>query len=259
MLVLFFYVPLLIFFSCKKALYEAKVVKQVLSYCRLLLNPRDEMAFDVVAKHQKLPKTFATPWRSYRGKVREREREKKKARVKENEQLLILSSKEPSSVALQRFSNDRSPVLGAYRESLLKIARLFSSWKLDRIVKLSAFVRSTLLEEAGGFDWRDESTSEKLSFLLGQMEEADVEETTIETQLVSFLEQIALFSPSERQGQDGGERSTLSTIHQSKGLEWRAVFVIQCLDGVVPSKQALQKKSDEEDASSVDGVEEERR
>lgn len=54
-----------------QALYESKVVKQVLSYLRLLLNPRDEMAFDVIAKHQKLPKTFAGAWRAYRNKVRQ--------------------------------------------------------------------------------------------------------------------------------------------------------------------------------------------
>jgi hypothetical protein len=50
-------------------LYEAKVVKQVLSYLRFLLNPKDEMAFDVIAKHQKLPKSFSGPWKAYRGKV----------------------------------------------------------------------------------------------------------------------------------------------------------------------------------------------
>ena len=27
----------------------------------------------------------------------------------------------------------------------------------------------------------------------------------------------------------------LSTIHSSKGLEWKHVFILQCLDGVIPS------------------------
>jgi DNA helicase-2/ATP-dependent DNA helicase PcrA len=33
----------------------------------------------------------------------------------------------------------------------------------------------------------------------------------------------------------------LSTIHSSKGLEWHTVFIIQCLDGVIPSGYSLDK------------------
>lgn len=118
--------------------------------------------------------------------------------------------------------------MSSYRDALLKLARLFAEWKLDRQILLSVFVRRSLLEDAGGFDWRDESVADKLSFLLGQMEESgDRAETTLEEQLVAFLEQIALFSPSERQAGGESGRAVLSTIHQSKGLEWKAVFVMQ--------------------------------
>lgn len=33
----------------------------------------------------------------------------------------------------------------------------------------------------------------------------------------------------------------LSTIHSAKGLEWHTVFIIQCLDGVIPSGYSLDK------------------
>jgi DNA helicase II / ATP-dependent DNA helicase PcrA len=36
----------------------------------------------------------------------------------------------------------------------------------------------------------------------------------------------------------------LSTIHSAKGLEWEHVFVIQCLDGVIPSGYALDRDDD---------------
>lgn len=40
----------------------------------------------------------------------------------------------------------------------------------------------------------------------------------------------------------------LSTIHSSKGLEWGAVFLIQCLDGIIPSGYAIEdpKQMEEE-------------
>ncbi|MEX0823195.1 MAG: ATP-dependent helicase, partial [Balneolaceae bacterium] len=31
----------------------------------------------------------------------------------------------------------------------------------------------------------------------------------------------------------------LSTIHSAKGLEWRTVFIIQCLDGIIPSGYSI--------------------
>lgn len=40
----------------------------------------------------------------------------------------------------------------------------------------------------------------------------------------------------------------LSTIHSSKGLEWEHVFIIQCLDGIIPSAYSVddEKQLDEE-------------
>lgn len=32
----------------------------------------------------------------------------------------------------------------------------------------------------------------------------------------------------------------LSTIHSSKGLEWQHVFIIQCLDGILPSSYSVE-------------------
>lgn len=35
----------------------------------------------------------------------------------------------------------------------------------------------------------------------------------------------------------------LSTIHSAKGLEWRHVFIIQCLDGIIPSAYSVEDES----------------
>jgi DNA helicase II / ATP-dependent DNA helicase PcrA len=71
---------------------------------------------------------------------------------------------------------------------------------------------------------------------------------------VDFLSQLSLMATGET---DGGratanetEKVTLSSIHQAKGLEWRAVFVIWLTDGMFPSSRSVQ---------SQDAIEEERR
>src|SRR6478736_2999868 len=61
--------------------------------------------------------------------------------------------------------------------------------------------------------------------------------------VTAFLEEVALANPIA--GEDTAvvgpedEKVVLSSVHQAKGLEWRAVFVIWLADGRFPSQRAL--------------------
>jgi DNA helicase-2/ATP-dependent DNA helicase PcrA len=65
---------------------------------------------------------------------------------------------------------------------------------------------------------------------------------------VSLLSEISAETVSE--GSEPDEKMVLSSVHQAKGLEWRAVFLVWLADGRFPSAQALR---------DLDGEEEERR
>lgn len=68
-----------------------------------------------------------------------------------------------------------------------------------------------------------------------------------------FLEEVTLtedYGAERENGTDDRERLVLSTIHQAKGLEWDAVFVMGLLDGKFPHQRALDEEG---------GLEEERR
>jgi DNA helicase-2/ATP-dependent DNA helicase PcrA len=71
---------------------------------------------------------------------------------------------------------------------------------------------------------------------------------------VEFLSQLSLMATGSSETiaaeEDDSEKVTLSTVHQAKGLEWRAVFIIWMTDGMFPSGRSLE---------SVEAVEEERR
>ena len=71
---------------------------------------------------------------------------------------------------------------------------------------------------------------------------------------VDFLSQLSLMATADTEGvrvaDQETERITLSTIHQAKGLEWRAVFVVWLSDGMFPSSRSLE---------SASAIEEERR
>ncbi|MBV9674546.1 MAG: ATP-dependent helicase [Verrucomicrobia bacterium] len=70
-----------------------------------------------------------------------------------------------------------------------------------------------------------------------------------------FLSQLSLLATGEAEAvaaDEETERVTLSTIHQAKGLEWKAVFVIWMADGMFPSSRSVKSKAPET-------IEEERR
>jgi DNA helicase-2/ATP-dependent DNA helicase PcrA len=72
--------------------------------------------------------------------------------------------------------------------------------------------------------------------------------------LESFLADVSLYddvlAKREEYGPNDDERMVLSTVHQSKGLEWDTVFILHLADGAFPNGRALAEEN---------GIEEERR
>jgi DNA helicase-2/ATP-dependent DNA helicase PcrA len=67
----------------------------------------------------------------------------------------------------------------------------------------------------------------------------------------AFLSEIALLTElsaeTVSEGGEPDEKMVLSSVHQAKGLEWRAVFVVWLADGRFPSAQALRDRDGEEE------------
>ncbi len=67
-----------------------------------------------------------------------------------------------------------------------------------------------------------------------------------------FLAQLALLGSIETAeataaNRDDDDKVTLSSVHQAKGLEWRAVFVVWLSDGMFPSSRSLERDEDVEE------------
>lgn len=67
----------------------------------------------------------------------------------------------------------------------------------------------------------------------------------------AFLSEIALLTEltaeTVSEGSEPDEKMVLSSVHQAKGLEWRAVFLVWLADGRFPSAQALKDRDGEEE------------
>lgn len=112
-----------------------------------------------------------------------------------------------------------------------------------------------LIRAVTGGDYRDYLEAEYPDFM-DRLEDLEQFALFAEgyTNLRTFLDEVSLTSEygavREQGGAEDDEKMVLSTIHQAKGLEWDAVFVINLVDGKFPNGRALEERG---------GLDEERR
>lgn len=83
-------------------------------------------------------------------------------------------------------------------------------------------------------------------------------EAQILTPLAGFLSHASL-EAGDNQAQQGQDAVQLMTVHASKGLEFKAVFVTGLEEGLFPHENSIGSSVLGSDGSAVEGVEEERR
>jgi DNA helicase II / ATP-dependent DNA helicase PcrA len=107
---------------------------------------------------------------------------------------------------------------------------------LDRSGYLEALEAERTIEAQGRI--------ENLQELVGVAQE--YQHTATEPNLSSFLQEISLYSDQDA---IRGEQSlvTLMTLHNAKGLEFRAVFMIGMEEGIFPHSRSLEENSLEEE------------
>jgi DNA helicase II / ATP-dependent DNA helicase PcrA len=111
---------------------------------------------------------------------------------------------------------------------------------LERVLERSGYLESLEAERTVEAQGRIENLLELVGVAREYREQAD------EPTLSEFLQQISLFSD---QDELAGERSlvTLMTLHNAKGLEFRAVFLIGMEEGVFPHSRSLEEQGLEEE------------
>ena len=212
--------------------FEQAHIKDVTSYLRLIVNPRDELAWKRVLKL--IPKIGnATALRVW--------------------ERLAYASEPLALVRGDEFAGSLPKNAAAgWREFADLIKNLIAPETIDSPAK-----QIELVLERG-----------YVEYLLANYENAEAREEDLRqlTRLAerfestdAFLSELALINterfapPSGTTGEDvvmGGdedERLTLSSIHQAKGLEWRVVFLIWAADGRFPSARSLRDAEGEEE------------
>ncbi|HWQ36547.1 MAG TPA: UvrD-helicase domain-containing protein [Blastocatellia bacterium] len=212
--------------------FEQAHIKDVTSYLRLIVNPRDELAWKRVLKL--IPKignaTAARVWE----------------RLAYAEEPLALIRTDALSEVLPKGAAT------GWSEFADLVSELIAPETIDHPTK-----QIELILERGYADYL------KANYENAEAREEDVRQLAnfagrFET-TANFLSELALINterfspPGGTTAEDvvmGGEEDeclTLSSVHQAKGLEWRVVFVIWVADGRFPSARSLRDAEGEEE------------
>ena len=199
--------------------YARKEIKDVLAYCQLVNNPRDDMAFE---------RCVNSPPRGIGRKTIER--------LTEHAYRYRLS--------LLDAARDAASVDGLSKQAAAKVLAF-----VDIMDRIAAVVHGDVEEvigmvlEASGYragltqsdDEQDQNRLANIEELLTDARQFD-EQNPGGGQLESYLERTWLVNETDDWDTET-EKATLMTLHAAKGLEFPVVFIVAVEDGVLPHER----------------------
>ncbi|HMA27628.1 MAG TPA: UvrD-helicase domain-containing protein [Solirubrobacterales bacterium] len=215
--------------------YERAEVKDAVAYLQLLVNPADEVSFSRVVN-------------SPRRGIGDSSQAKLRAHANTTGRTIWEIALEPEAV----------PGLGsAAIKSIARFTELIEGLLAEFEGGPVAELLRALLERSGYLDaLRAERTIEaegrieNLEELVGVASEFDanrqVEGPSDVAPLDEFLQAISLYTDQDDLKRDES-KVTLMTLHNAKGLEYDAVFMIGCEEGVFPHSRSLEEGNEEEE------------
>jgi DNA helicase II / ATP-dependent DNA helicase PcrA len=215
--------------------YERAEIKDAVAYLNLLVNPADEVSFARVVN-------------SPRRGIGDTSQERLRSHAANSGQTVWEAAREPEAV----------PGLGAAAiKAVARFVELIEDLRAEAEKAPVAELLRDLLERSGYLDaLRAERTIEaegrieNLEELIGVAAEFDanraLEGESDLTPLEEFLQAISLYTDQDDIGA-GEDKVTLMTLHNAKGLEYDAVFIIGAEEGVFPHSRSLEEGNEEEE------------
>ncbi len=215
--------------------YERAEIKDAIAYLQLLINPADEVSFSRVIN---------SPRRGIGNTSQGR--------------LLNHANTTGRTIWEVALEPEAVPGLsGAAIKSIGRFTELIGELRAEFENAPVADLLRALLERSGYLDaLRAERTIEaegrieNLEELVGVADEFDanrqLEGPSDIAALDEFLQAISLYTDQDDMTHDES-KVTLMTLHNAKGLEYDAVFVIGCEEGVFPHSRSLEEGNEEEE------------
>lgn len=208
--------------------YQREEIKDVLSYLRLIFNPKDDVA---------LSRVINKPTRG----------------IGDTTLLKIEQYATDHQITLHqacKLCDEIDGISAKTKQKIREFLSLLTHFQQKTDLKPIVFVNYILDQTGYKKMWEKKQTQEafeKLDYLNEFLKQlAHYEETTDDASIQTFLQDVSLFTTANQDEQKGIK---LMTIHSSKGLEFPYVFLIGWNEGTFPSSRA----------ESIEDIYEERR
>ena len=202
--------------------YARKEIKDVLAYCQLVNNPRDDMAFE---------RTINTPTRGIGRKTIER--------LTEHAYRYGMPLLEAARGAweIESFSKATAAKVAAYVEIIDRITALVHG-DVEEVIGTVLEASGYRASLAGSDDEQDQNRLANIEELLTDARQFD-EQNPGGGHLEEYLERSWLVNETDNWDATT-EKATLMTLHAAKGLEFPVVFIVALEDGVLPHERVGQ-------------------
>lgn len=192
--------------------YDRMEIRAVMAYLKVIDNPKDDVSFEKIANMPKRGIGDGT--------------------------LLTLKERNSSLSLLENLLllDSNSNITGAKLNKLLSLKFLFTDLiEKSKTLSISEFVKY-LVEKINLKNYFSVEEEDKDRFLNVEQLILSIEEfekTNEDSSLSSYLQSVTLISDIDSYREDE-ECVTLATIHASKGLEFKCVFIVGLEDGIFP-------------------------
>lgn len=206
--------------------YQRKEIKDVLAYCQLMNNPKDDLAFE---------RTVNTPARGVGAKTIERLGD---YAYRHGLSLLDAARDAPQVDGL---SKRAATLVGKFVEIVNRLdayAAGPAEEAVGAVLELSGY-REHLAKSESEEDLNRLANIEELLTDARQFDEQIEEEEGAESNLEAYLERTWLVNETDG-WDDDGDKVTLMTLHAAKGLEFPVVFLLAVEDGILPHERSAQ-------------------
>jgi DNA helicase-2/ATP-dependent DNA helicase PcrA len=209
--------------------FEQAHVKDVAAYLKLILNPRDELAFKRIVRlmqgigakgADKLWNAFTAALGAATGPV-----------------ALAVTLQKIVSAVPKKAAVDWAQFAATVAQLEAPEMRRSAS-RMIRLV-MEAGYEDYLQEQYTNYRNRQDDIDQLAAFA--------VQFESVEDFLTQLALQTAIEAEASARANEDDDQMRLSTIHQAKGLEFDVVFIIMLCDGMFPSSRSIESPEDEEE------------
>lgn len=199
--------------------YDRKEVKDVLAYLKLLNNPFDSVSFERIVN---------TPRRGVGPKT-----------LGDLNEYRLVTGKD----YFETLSDIGTKSAKQFGEDFIKIREVMNDVSLSELVDIVLEKSEYLKELKVSKNPEDESRVQNVYEFVSYVKE--YEEKNPESELSEMLNEISLLSDIDQSKEE--DKVVLMTVHSSKGLEFRNVFVVGLEEGLFPSRMSMEDEKDVEE------------